>query len=98
MANAAKRLGAKYITGNAGQIKQLWYDSDGTCLGAVAANGQVHRADKIVIAAGAGLPALVKGSNTDVNAQTSAICVIQLQPHEVEKYRNIPIIDDFEQG
>ncbi|KAF4965462.1 hypothetical protein FSARC_6764 [Fusarium sarcochroum] len=98
MARAAQAKGAKYITGDAGQIKTLVYDHDGTCKGAIAANGQYHFADKVIVAAGASLPALVKGARTDVNAQTSAICVIQLEPHEIEKYKDIPIIDDFEQG
>ncbi|KAM6519363.1 hypothetical protein FALCPG4_013003 [Fusarium falciforme] len=98
MAQAAQVKGARYITGDAGHIKKLLYDRDGTCRGAVAANGQLHQADMVVVAAGASLPALVDGANTDVVAQTSAICVIQLEPHEVEKYKDIPIIDDFEQG
>lgn len=98
MANAAQAKGAKYISGDAGHIQRLWYDQDGVCKGAIAANGQVHTADLVVVAAGASLPALVDGARTEVVAQTSAICVIQLEPHEVEKYRDIPIIDDFEQG
>ncbi|KAM5345225.1 hypothetical protein ACJ41O_011087 [Fusarium nematophilum] len=98
MAIAAQEKGARYITGDAGHIKKLVYDQDGTCRGAVAANGQFHTADLVVVAAGASLPALVDGANTDVVAQTSAICVIQLEPDEIEKYRDIPIIDDFEQG
>lgn len=98
MANEAQAKGVKYVTGDAGQIKKLCYDKSGACTGAIAADGQLHEADIIVVAAGAGLPALVEGANTDVVAQTSAIVVIQLEPHEVEKYQNIPILDDFEQG
>ncbi|KAK7423739.1 hypothetical protein QQX98_000929 [Neonectria punicea] len=98
MARAAHALGARYITGHAGHIKKLVYDRDGTCRGAVAANGEFHTADMVVVAAGASLPALVDGAGTDVTAQTSAICVIQLEPHEIEQYKDIPIIDDFEQG
>lgn len=97
MAKAAEKNGAKYITGHAGQIKELLYE-DGTCKGAVAANGEIHRADKVIVAAGAGLPALVEGARTDVRAETSVICVMKLEPHEIEKYKDIPIIDDFEQG
>ncbi|KAG5786006.1 hypothetical protein H9Q73_000306 [Fusarium xylarioides] len=79
------------------QIKELLYE-DGACKGAVAANGEIHRADKVIVAAGAGLPALVEGARTDVRAETSVICVMKLEPHEIEKYKDIPIIDDFEQG
>lgn len=98
LAEAAKKNGVRYVTGDAGQIKELWYDSRGTCKGAISADGQLHEADIVVVAAGAGLPALVEGANTDVVAQTSAICVIQLEPHEVDRYRNFPVVDDFEQG
>ncbi|KAF5020378.1 hypothetical protein F66182_7606 [Fusarium sp. NRRL 66182] len=98
MAMAAEAKGVRYMTGSAGQIKALVYDHDGTCKGAIAANGQYHSADKVILATGAGLPALVEGARTDVNAQTSAICVLKLGPDEVDKYKDIPIIDDFEQG
>ncbi|RGP60233.1 l-pipecolate oxidase [Fusarium longipes] len=98
MAKAAEDMGVRYITGASGQIKTLVYDQDNTCKGAVAVNGQYHSADKIIVSAGAGLPALLKGARTDVKAETSVICVIQLEPHEIEKYNGIPIIDDFEQG
>ena len=97
MAKAAEKKGVRYVTGDAGQIKQLYYDQDGTCKGAIAANGHLHRADLVVVAAGASLPALIDAAS-DVVAQTSAICVIKLEPDEIEKYRDIPIIDDFEQG
>lgn len=97
MAIAAQQIGVKYITGDAGQIKTLLYE-DETCTGAIAANGQLHTAEKIIVAAGASLPGLIEGARTDVKAETSAICVIQLEPHEIEKYKDIPIIDDFEQG
>lgn len=98
MAKAAEEMGVKYITGLAGQIKTLEYDENKTCIGAIAANGEFHSADKVIVAAGAGLPALVEGARTDVKAETSVICVIQLEPDEIEKYKDIPIIDDFEQG
>ncbi|KAK6698904.1 hypothetical protein SNK03_011658 [Fusarium graminearum] len=97
MAKAAEAMGVRYITGASGQIKTLVYDNK-TCKGAIAANGQYHSADKIIVSAGASLPALIKGARTDVRAETSVICVIKLAPDEIEKYKDIPIIDDFEQG
>lgn len=97
MANAARDQGVQYIFGEKGHVKQLFYDRDGTCKGAIAADGTVHRADVVVLATGANTATLVE-AKTEVVAQTSVICVIQLEPHEIEKYRNIPIIDDFDQG
>lgn len=61
------------------------------------ADGTVHSADLVVLAAGANTATLVD-AKTEVVAQTSVICVIKLELHEVEKYRDIPIIDNFEKG
>ncbi|KAI8192175.1 L-pipecolate oxidase [Colletotrichum sp. SAR 10_75] len=97
MANAAKAQGVKYISGEAGYVKKLLYDSDGTCKGAIAADGSIYTADIVVLATGANTATLVDAKK-EVVAQTSVICVMKLEPHEVEKYKDIPIIDDFEQG
>lgn len=97
MATAAKANGVKYIFGGEGHVKKLLYDSKGTCVGVISENGTVHQADVVVLATGANTATLIEAKE-EVVAQTSIICVIKLEPHEVEKYRNIPIIDDFEQG
>ncbi|KAM0327549.1 hypothetical protein ACHAQA_005840 [Verticillium albo-atrum] len=98
MANAARQQGVNYIFGDSGYIKKLFYDRDGTCKGAIAADGTVHQADLVVLSTGANTATLVDGAKMEVVAQTSVICVIQLEPHEIAKYQDIPIIDDFEQG
>lgn len=98
MANAARINGVKYICGDAGYVRKLIYEADGTCTGAVAADGTVHKADVVLLASGANTATLVELAKQEVSAYCSAIMVIQLEPHEVEKYKNIPIIDDFEQG
>lgn len=87
----------EYVFGERGHVKQVFYDRDGTCKGVIAADGTVHSADLVVLATGANTATLVD-AKTEVVAQTSVICVIKLEPHEIEKYRDIPIIDDFEQG
>ncbi|EMR63261.1 putative fructosyl amine:oxygen oxidoreductase protein [Eutypa lata UCREL1] len=97
MANAAKANGVKYIFGGDGYVKKLIYDNKGTCVGVISENGTVHQADIVVLSSGSNTATLVEAKE-EVVAQTSIICVIQLEPHEVEKYKNIPIIDDFEQG
>lgn len=97
MAKAARAQGVKYVTGDVGYIKKLLYDDDGTCKGAVAADGTIHEADLVVLTTGANTASLVEASK-EVVAQTSVICVMKLEPHEIEKYKDIPIIDDFEQG
>lgn len=97
MANAARENGVKYITGDAGYVKKLVYESSGACSGVVAADGTVHTADIVVLSSGANTATLVAAKD-EAYAASSAICVIQLEPHEIEKYKNIPIVDDFEQG
>ncbi|KAH9886133.1 FAD dependent oxidoreductase [Xylariomycetidae sp. FL2044] len=97
MANAAKSKGVKYTFGDAGYAKKLLYEADGTCTGVLTADGTVHRADVVILASGANTATLVEAKQ-EVVAQNSTIAVIKLEPHEVEKYRNIPIIDDFEQA
>lgn len=97
MADAARSQGVKYVFGEKGHVKKVFYDRDGTCKGAVSADGTVHQADLVVLATGANTATLVD-AKTEVVAQTSVICVIKLEPHEIGKYRDIPIIDDFEQG
>ncbi|KAJ9145463.1 FAD dependent oxidoreductase [Pleurostoma richardsiae] len=97
MANAARANGVKYIFGDAGYIKRLVYDASGTCKGAVAADGTVYEADIVLLASGANTGTLVEAKQ-EVVAQCSVICVMKLEPEEILKYQNIPIIDDFEQG
>ena len=97
MARAAEKNGVRYVCGRAGQAVKLTYDQDGTCTGVVTADGKLHTADLVVLSAGAQIAALVEASD-EVEASASAVAVIQLTPEEVEKYRDIPIQDDFEQG
>ncbi len=97
MANAAKANGVKYVVGTEGHVKKLLYDSKGTCVGTVSENGAVYQADIVILSSGANVATLVEAKE-EAEAQTSVICVMKLEPHEVEKYKDIPIIDDFEQG
>lgn len=97
MANAARANGVKYITGDAGHVKKLVYESSGACSGAVAADGTVHTADIVVLSSGANTATLIAAQD-EAYAASSAICVIELEPHEIEKYESMPIISEFEQG
>ena len=97
MARAAEKHGVRYICGRAGQAVKLSYGQDGTCTGVVTADGKLHTADVVVLSAGAQIAALVEASD-EVEASASAVAVIQLTPEEAERYKDIPIVDDFEQG
>ena len=97
MANAARSNGVKYVFGDSGQVTKLIYGENNTCTGVVSADGTEYFADLVLLATGANTATLVEAKE-EVEAQSSAICVIKLEPHEVEKYKDIPIVDEFEQG
>lgn len=98
MAKAAETNGVKYVCGRSGTAVRLIYDDKtGTCTGVLTADGSTHTADLVVLANGAQIPTLIEAKD-EVEASGSAVAVIELTPEEAEKYKNIPIIDDFEQG
>ncbi|KAI0159937.1 FAD dependent oxidoreductase [Hypoxylon sp. FL1284] len=97
MANAARKLGVKYIFGDTGYARKLVYAADGTCTGVITADGATRNADVVVLASGANTASLVEAKE-EVVANSSAIMVIKLEPDEIAKYRDIPIVDDFEQA
>ncbi|KAI7554521.1 hypothetical protein KC331_g489 [Hortaea werneckii] len=97
MADAAIAKGVKYLCGDTGYVKQLLFDYAGNCIGAKSADGSANLADHVILAAGA-----AAGHILDMEGQLVAkghtVGHIQLSPEEVEKYRNVPIIDHFEGG
>ncbi|KAM5349736.1 hypothetical protein ACJ41O_006241 [Fusarium nematophilum] len=97
MANAARANGVKYIFGDAGYARQLVYDGNNKCIGAVSNDGTFHQADIVVVATGANTATLVEAQK-EVEAQCSAICVLQLRPDEIAKYKDMPVISNLEQG
>lgn len=97
LASEAMRSGAEYISGDAGYVKQLLFDANGTCLGAKSANGTAHFADLVVLAAGASAASLLDMKGQLV-AKGHTVGHIQLSPEEAEKYRDIPLVDHLEHG
>ncbi|EEA25439.1 sarcosine oxidase, putative [Talaromyces marneffei ATCC 18224] len=97
MARKAMNSGVKYISGDAGYVKQLLFDADSTCIGVRCADGSTYYGKKIVVAAGAaaGSPLDLKGQ---IVAKGHTVGHIQLSPEEVKKYKDIPIIDHLEGG
>lgn len=97
MAWKAINSGVKYISGDAGYVKQLLFNADSTCIGVRCANGSTYYGNKVIVAAGA-----AAGSLLDLKGQIVAkghtIGHIQLSPEEVEKYKDMPIIDHLEGG
>ncbi|EOO01388.1 putative fructosyl amino acid oxidase protein [Phaeoacremonium minimum UCRPA7] len=97
MTTAAKQLGVKYVSGDDGWIKKLLYAPDGTCIGAEAASGARHYADKVVVSAGATSASLLDFEG-QLQAKGHVVGHIQLSPQEAEKYASLKIVDHFEQG
>ena len=97
MTTAAKKLGVRYVSGDDGWIKKLLYAPDGTCIGAEAANGARHYADKVVVSAGATSAELLDFEG-QLQAKGHVVGHIQLTPEEARKYENLKIVDHFEQG
>lgn len=96
-ASAAQANGVKYISGDAGFAKKLLFEADGACIGVLTANGQAHLADVVILSTGANTATLVDAKD-EIVARSHCVGVIQLTPEECEKYKDIPIVDDFEQG
>lgn len=97
MANGARANGVKYVCGDAGYVRRLIYDGNNKCIGAITNDAVLHQADIVVVATGANTATLVE-AKTEVEAQCSAICVLQLESDEVAKYKDMPIVSNLEQG
>ncbi|KKY18798.1 putative fructosyl amino acid oxidase [Phaeomoniella chlamydospora] len=97
MASATMEAGVKYISGDAGYVKQLLFDETSTCIGAKCADGNARFADVVIVAAGASA-ASVLDMKGQLVAKGHTVGHIQLSPEEVEKYKNIPIVDHLEEG
>ncbi|KKY30671.1 putative fructosyl amino acid oxidase [Diaporthe ampelina] len=98
MAREAEKNGVKYVCGRSGTAVRLIYDdTNGTCTGVLTADGSTHTADLVILANGAQIPMLIEARD-EVEASGSAVAVIELTPEEAEKYKDIPIIDDFDQA
>ncbi|KAK3185733.1 hypothetical protein K4F52_005598 [Lecanicillium sp. MT-2017a] len=93
----AQSNGVNYISGSTGHVKRLLYDEKGTCIGALAENGQAHLAEVVIVCTGANTAALVEAKN-EIVARSHCVGIIQLMREEAEKYKDLPIVDDFEQG
>ena len=85
------------MTGDRGWAQKLLYDSEGTCIGVLCKDGTVHLADAVVLCTGANTAALIDAKD-EIVARSHCIGVIQLSPAEIQHYRALPIVDDFEQG
>lgn len=98
MVSACRRNGVRFISGEAGHVERLLFDEGSSqCLGALSTDGSVHEAAIIILAAGAAA-AEVLDMEGQLVAKGHSVGFLQLTPEEAEKYKNIPVFDNLEQG
>ena len=78
-------------------MQKLLFDDKGTCIGALSNNGEAHVADVVVLCTGANTAALIDAKD-EIVARSHCVGIIRLSPDEIEKYQDLPVVDDFEQG
>lgn len=97
MAMQSADRGVSFISGGAGHVQRILFDGNGSCIGAQTVDGTTYLADSIVLAAGADTASLI-----DMEAQQCAmghtVCCIQLLPEEIERYRDMVLVADIEEG
>lgn len=92
----ATRLGVKFITGQRGHVLNLIYEHFDV-VGAVVAEGPAHRADRIIMCAGANAPQLFDMMD-QLRPTAWTLAHIKLTPEESLLYRNLPVLFNIERG
>ena len=93
----AKRLGVTFTTGSPqGNVLSLVYEN-GDVVGAQTADDVVHRADYVILAAGAASDRLVDLKN-QLRPTAWTLCHISMNPDEAKTYRNLPVLFNIAKG
>ncbi|RJE18033.1 fructosyl amine oxygen oxidoreductase [Aspergillus sclerotialis] len=93
----AKRLGVNFITESpAGNVMSLEYDN-GQVVGARTEDGVVHRADHIILAAGAGSDRLLDFKK-QLRPTAWTLSHIRMSEEEAKRYRNLPVLFNIAKG
>ncbi|KAJ6031048.1 fructosyl-amino acid oxidase [Penicillium herquei] len=93
----AQRLGVTFITGSpSGKVTTLVYENDDVT-GAQTEDGIIHRADHVVLAAGAASD-LLFDFEKQLRPTAWTLCHIQMTPAEAQQYRNLPVLFNIEKG
>lgn len=95
--NEAKRLGVRFITGSPqGRAVSLVYEN-GDVIGAKTEDGVVHRADRTIVAAGAGTDRLLDLEN-QLRPTAWTLCHIKMTPEETKLYKDLPVLFNVAKG
>ena len=96
-AREAERLGARFISGGmAGQVESLICE-DGDVKGARTADGKEHRADRIILAAGANASSIFNMKD-QLRPTAWTLAHIKMTKEETKVYRNLPVLFNIERG
>ncbi|RYP44412.1 hypothetical protein DL768_009114 [Monosporascus sp. mg162] len=80
-----------------GHVKKWIHDNKGACTGIYLRERQCLPGRIVISTSGSNTATLVEAKEKVV-AQTMVSYVIKLERYKIEKYKDIPIIDDFEHG
>lgn len=93
----AKRLGVKFTTGTPhGKVVALAYHN-GDVTGAQTADGTIHHADHVILAAGAGSDQLLDFKK-QLRPTAWTLCHISMTAEEAQGYRNLPVLFNVAKG
>ncbi|KAL3421907.1 fructosyl amine:oxygen oxidoreductase [Phlyctema vagabunda] len=97
VADEAKRLGVKFVSGPDGTMTGLEV-SEGKLTGIKVASGNTATASQYILCTGAASPALLPELSTHLWSKCWTLAHIELTEAEVQEYRNMPVVDNHELG
>lgn len=93
----AKRLGVEFKTSSPeGDVKELVFEG-GDVVGAKTADGVIHRADRVILAAGAGSDRLLDFKE-QLRPTAWTLSHIPMSPEEAKLYKNLPVLFNIAKG
>lgn len=95
----AKRLGAKFVSGDSrGKVVRFIYTDSGSDIrGAETVDGVRHLADRIILTAGANAPQLLDFEN-QLRPTAWTLAHIPMTETEAEVYKDLPVLFNIEKG
>ncbi|KAL3485762.1 FAD dependent oxidoreductase [Aspergillus germanicus] len=96
--NEALRLGVKFVTGDEGAVERLVYsDSGDDVTGAQTADGRKHKADQVILCAGAGSDQLLDFEK-QLRPTAWTLAHIQMTEDERKLWKDLPVLFNVNSG
>ncbi|EEQ29392.1 hypothetical protein McanMca71_004284 [Microsporum canis] len=97
-AKEAARLGVAFLSGPAGEARELVYEDDGAAVrGVRTADGQVHLGAKTILCTGAAAESLLDMKD-QLRPTAWTLAHIKMTPEEVKLYKDLPVLFNVERG